>query len=74
MVLLWLEICWIIFCIYFSVFETLNINKLNLEVSQNNIIAERYYNNFDFSTVGIRKNYYKDGSNGILKEKNLTSK
>ena len=54
--------------------KKLNINKLLLEVSQSNITAENFYNHFDFSTVGIRKNYYKDGSDALLKEKNLTTK
>jgi len=51
--------------------EKLNINKLLLEVSNNNVAAKRFYNRFNFSTVGIRKNYYKDGSDALLKEKNL---
>ena len=51
----------------------LNIKRLLLEVSQNNIKAEIFYNRFDFHTVGIRKNYYKDGSNALLKEKKLTT-
>ena len=54
--------------------EKLNLNKLLLEVSQNNVTAERFYSRFDFSTVGIRKNYYKDGSHALLKEKKLTTK
>ena len=54
--------------------EKLNINKLFLEVSQNNFIAEEFYSRFDFYTVGIRKNYYKDGSDALLKEKKLTTK
>ena len=54
--------------------EKLNIKKLLLEVSQNNVTAERFYSRFDFSTVGIRKNYYKDGSHALLKEKKLTTK
>jgi len=54
--------------------EKLKINKLSLEVSQNNVIAEKFYNRFDFSTVGIRRNYYKDGSNALLKEKKLRIK
>ena len=53
--------------------EKLNLNKLLLEVSQSNVIAERFYSRFDFSTVGIRKNYYKDGSHALLKEKKLTT-
>ena len=54
--------------------EKLNLKKLLLEVSQSNVIAERFYNRFDFSTVGIRKNYYKNGSHALLKEKKLTTK
>ncbi len=53
--------------------EKFNLNKILLEVSQNNFIAERFYNRFDFYTVGIRKNYYKDRSHAILKEKKLTT-
>ena len=54
--------------------ENLKINKLFLEVSQTNVTAEKFYSRFDFSTVGIRKNYYRDGSDALLKEKNLTTK
>ena len=54
--------------------EKLNISKLFLEVSNTNVTAEKFYSRFDFSTVGIRKNYYKDGSDALLKEKNLTTK
>ena len=54
--------------------EKLNINKLFLEVSDNNFTAEKFYSRFDFSTVGTRKNYYKDGSNALLKEKKLITK
>ena len=51
--------------------EKLNLKKILLEVSQSNVTAERFYSRFDFSTVGIRRNYYKDGSDAHLKEKNL---
>ena len=51
--------------------EKLNINKLILEVSHGNVIAQEFYSRFNFRTVGIRKNYYKDGSDALLKEKNL---
>ena len=54
--------------------EELNINKLLLEVSHNNVTARKFYSRFDFSRVGIRRNYYKDGSDAILKEKKLTTK
>ena len=54
--------------------EKLKINRLFLEVSINNAQAENFYSRFDFSTVGIRRNYYKDGSHALLKEKKLTTK
>ena len=55
-------------------FEKLNLKKILLEVSQGNVTADRFYSRFDFSTVGIRKNYYRDGSHALLKEKKLTTK
>ena len=54
--------------------EKLNLNKLFLEVSHNNSIAEKFYSRFDFYTVGVRRNYYKDGSDALLKEKKLVTK
>ena len=54
--------------------ERLNLKKLLLEVSQDNVIADKFYASFDFYTVGIRRNYYKDGSHALLKEKKLTTK
>ena len=53
--------------------EKLDINKILLEVSHTNFKAEKFYSRFDFSTVGIRRNYYKDGSHALLKEKKLTT-
>ena len=54
--------------------EKLNINKLFLEVSHTNTTADKFYSRFDFSTVGVRRNYYKDGSDALIKEKILTTK
>ena len=53
--------------------QKLNINKLFLEVSHTNVIADRFYSRFEFSTVGVRKKYYKDGSDALIKEKILTT-
>ena len=49
--------------------EIAGVKSLLLEVSDENLIAKNFYNKFDFLTVGVRKNYYKDGSNALLKEK-----
>ena len=54
--------------------EKLNLKKILLEVSQGNVTAEKFYSRFDFFTVGIRKNYYKDGSHALLKEKKINNK
>ena len=54
--------------------EIQKLKKLLLEVSGSNLVAEKFYSNFDFFTVGIRENYYKDGSDALLKEKNLLRK
>ena len=54
--------------------EKLNLKKIILEVAKGNVTAERFYSLFDFYTVGIRKNYYKDGSHALLKEKKLSTK
>ena len=54
--------------------KKLNVKKIFLEVSHTNFIAEKFYSRFEFSTVGIRRNYYKDGSDALLKEKKLTTK
>ena len=54
--------------------EKSNINRIILEVSHTNTTAEKFYSSFDFVTVGIRRNYYKDGSDALLKEKKLTRK
>ena len=59
---------------YLKKFENLNIKKIFLEVSHTNIKADNFYRRFNFLTVGIRRNYYKDGSDALLKEKKLTTK
>ena len=51
--------------------EELKLKKLLLEVSENNFAAVNFYSRFDFFTVGMRKNYYKDSSNALLKEKKI---
>ena len=51
--------------------KKLNIKKILLEVSATNSIAEAFYSKFSFLDVGIRKNYYRDGTHAVLKEINL---
>jgi len=47
------------------------VKKLLLEVSEKNIPARGLYEKFGFRQVGIRKNYYPDGSDAILMEREL---
>ena len=48
-----------------------NIKRIFLEVSLKNKQALSFYDYFGFETIGIRKKYYKDGSDAIIKEKNV---
>ena len=48
-----------------------NIKRIFLEVSTKNKQALNFYNYFGFKTISIRKKYYKDGSDALLKEKNV---
>ena len=43
-----------------------NISIILLEVSSNNISAQKYYKSIGFIAVGIRKKYYKNGDDAIL--------
>ena len=48
-----------------------NIKRIFLEVSFENKQALSFYDFFGFKTISIRKKYYKDGSDALLKEKML---
>ena len=58
-----------LFTKFLYVLENNNIRKVLLEVSSRNLSAIKFYEKFNFTTVGIRKNYYKDGTDTILKTK-----
>ena len=47
------------------------IRRIFLEVSLKNKKALSFYDYFGFYTINIRKKYYKDGSDALLKEKML---
>ena len=51
-----------------------NIRRVFLEVSLKNEQALSFYNSFGFKTINIRKRYYKDGSDAVLKEKKILNK
>jgi len=46
-----------------------NIKRIFLEVSLKNKQAISFYDYLGFKTICIRKKYYKDGSDALLKEK-----
>ena len=48
-----------------------NIKRIFLEVSIKNKQALCFYDYLGFETIGIRKKYYKDGSDALLKEKDV---
>ena len=47
------------------------VKRIFLEVSAENKQALSFYEYFGFKTISIRKKYYKDGSDALLKEKML---
>ena len=46
-----------------------SIRRIFLEVSLKNKQAISFYDYFGFETINIRRKYYKDGSDALLKEK-----
>ncbi len=59
----------ILFSKFISISEKYKIKKIFLEVSAKNLPAINFYKSFNFTTISIRKKYYKDGSDAILKTK-----
>lgn len=49
----------------------LNIQKITLEVNENNFIAINLYNKFGFEKLGIRKNYYNGKNSAIIMSKKI---
>ena len=45
-----------------------------LEVKEGNLSAINLYQRLGFKLINLRRNYYKDGSDALLKEKILTTK
>ena len=48
-----------------------NIKRILLEVSFKNKQALSFYDHLGFKTICVRKKYYKDGSDALLKEKKI---
>ena len=54
-----------------AICEKENVKRIILEVSNKNYNAMDFYEDHGFETISIRKKYYRDGSDAILKEKKM---
>ena len=52
----------ILFVKFVSSLKSKGVKEFFLEVSEQNIIAQKFYNRFGFIKIGIRKSYYKTNS------------
>ena len=52
----------VLFGKFISTFKSKGVKEFFLEVSENNIGAQKFYNEFGFIKIGIRLNYYKTNS------------
>ncbi|MDY7081662.1 MAG: ribosomal protein S18-alanine N-acetyltransferase [Halobacteria archaeon] len=50
-----------------------DVNKLELEVRVSNTPAKNLYKEMGFSKIRVKPNYYNDGENAYLMQKELTS-
>ena len=54
--------------------ELLQTNHIHLEVKENNEPAKALYKSMGFQTVGNRSNFYKDGSDALILNKETNNK
>ena len=54
--------------------KSLKTNQIHLEVKGNNGPAKALYKSMGFKTIGNRSNFYKDGSNALLLNKETNNK
>ncbi len=54
--------------------ESLQTNHILLEVKENNEPAKAFYKSMGFKTVGNRSNFYKDGSDALILNKETNNK
>ena len=54
--------------------KSLQINHIFLEVKQNNEPAKALYNSMGFKTVGKRSNFYQDGGDALLLNKETNNR
>ena len=54
--------------------QSLGTNHIHLEVKNNNEPAKAFYKSMGFRTIGNRSNFYKDGSDALLLNKETNNK
>ncbi len=54
--------------------KLLKTNHIHLEVKDNNESAKAFYKIMGFKTVGFRSNFYKDGSDALILNKEINNK
>ena len=54
--------------------KSLQTNHIYLEVKNNNEPAKAFYKSMGFKTIGIRFNFYKDGSDALTLTKEINNK
>ena len=54
--------------------KSLKINHIHLEVKDNNESAKAFYKSMGFKTVGFRSNFYKDGSDALILNREINNK
>ena len=54
--------------------KSLQANYIHLEVKDNNKSAKAFYKSMGFKTVGNRSNFYKDGNDALLLNKETNNK
>ena len=54
--------------------NSLRTNLIHLEVKDKNDAAKAFYKSLDFKIVGNRSNFYKDGNDAIILNKQLNKK
>jgi len=52
----------ILFVKFIATLKNKGVKEIFLEVSEKNIIAQKFYNKLGFRNIGCRKNYYKTNS------------
>ena len=53
--------------------KSLKVKHIHLEVKDNNQSAKAFYKSMGFKKIGFRSNFYKDGSNALILNKEINN-